>query len=427
MFVNHETFFILIHLFVMRVLYLTYDGLTDPLGQSQVLPYLVGLSLKGHEITIISAEKKSNFKLNFITVNNSVKKHNINWLYFYYTSKPPVLSTVFDLVKLYFLAKKQNAKNKFQLIHCRSYITSIIGLIFKRKYNVPFVFDMRGFWADERVDGLIWNLKNPLYKWIYNYFKNKEKAFINEANAIISLTDKGKIILEGWQYIPCPPPIYVIPCCVDTDLFDFNKFNDVQKQGLKDKWHIASEDKIICYLGSLGTWYMPNEMMQFVQKLLNKYSNFKFLILTYDDKEHVLAIAQNYHIPHEKLIIYKAHRNEIPLLLSIVDLSLFFIKPVFSKKASSPTKQAEVMSMGVPLICNDGIGDTTEIIRYNNLGFVLNSFDDKNFEEALNQMEIIMQLSKEHIRETALNLFSLNSGINKYNEIYTLINTKRHA
>jgi len=30
-----------------QALYLSYDGMTDPLGQSQVLPYIIGLQKKG--------------------------------------------------------------------------------------------------------------------------------------------------------------------------------------------------------------------------------------------------------------------------------------------------------------------------------------------------------------------------------------------
>ena len=41
----------------MRALYISYDGMTDPLGRSQVLPYLQGLSERGHEITLLSCEK----------------------------------------------------------------------------------------------------------------------------------------------------------------------------------------------------------------------------------------------------------------------------------------------------------------------------------------------------------------------------------
>ena len=46
---------------MIRTLYLSYDGLTDPLGQSQVLPYLLKLS-EDKEIHIISCEKSINFK-----------------------------------------------------------------------------------------------------------------------------------------------------------------------------------------------------------------------------------------------------------------------------------------------------------------------------------------------------------------------------
>jgi len=41
------------------VLFISYDGMTDPLGQSQVLPYLCGLSALGWDITLMSAEKES--------------------------------------------------------------------------------------------------------------------------------------------------------------------------------------------------------------------------------------------------------------------------------------------------------------------------------------------------------------------------------
>jgi len=41
----------------LNVLYITYDGLTDPLGTSQILPYIAGLSKSGYRFTVISAEK----------------------------------------------------------------------------------------------------------------------------------------------------------------------------------------------------------------------------------------------------------------------------------------------------------------------------------------------------------------------------------
>ena len=58
---------------------------------------------------------------------------------------------------------------------------------------------MRGFWADERVDGKLWDLKNPIYKWVYNYFKRKELQFLNNADYTVSLTFSGKEEMLKWE------------------------------------------------------------------------------------------------------------------------------------------------------------------------------------------------------------------------------------
>ena len=48
----------------MKAIYLTYDGLLDPLGQSQVLPYLLELSKSTKSTRVISFEKNTqNHKL----------------------------------------------------------------------------------------------------------------------------------------------------------------------------------------------------------------------------------------------------------------------------------------------------------------------------------------------------------------------------
>ena len=75
-----------------------------------------------------------------------------------YTKYPPVFSTLWDIYKLNQTVKK--LKNKeLDLIHCRSYITTLVALGFKNKYKTPFIFDMRGFYADERVDGKVMEFK----------------------------------------------------------------------------------------------------------------------------------------------------------------------------------------------------------------------------------------------------------------------------
>jgi hypothetical protein len=55
------------------ILYISYDGMTDPLGESQVIPYLEGLSKLGHRIYILSFEKKNRFILHSNRIKNKLQ------------------------------------------------------------------------------------------------------------------------------------------------------------------------------------------------------------------------------------------------------------------------------------------------------------------------------------------------------------------
>ena len=98
-----------------KALFLSYDGLTDPLGQSQVLPYLRIISKYVKNLHIISFEKKKinkNEKVNLL--------NNTSWTKCTF-SDGGILSKLSDLfvmiIKVFFLYKKHN----FNILHARSY------------------------------------------------------------------------------------------------------------------------------------------------------------------------------------------------------------------------------------------------------------------------------------------------------------------
>ena len=86
------------------VLYISYDGMTDSLGQSQVIPYLIGLTKNGYSFTLISCEKEENFAQNKSKIQSILDANNIAWQPISYTKKPPVLSTVYDVNRIKKLA-----------------------------------------------------------------------------------------------------------------------------------------------------------------------------------------------------------------------------------------------------------------------------------------------------------------------------------
>ena len=150
-----------------KILYISYDGLLEPLGQSQVLEYQKKLS-KRHEIFIISFEKITldiNNEFHSSTLN-ILKASNINWYRLKYHKKPSGLATAFDIFTGILYASFLILRFNIKIIHARSYVPSVIALAMKKLIGIKFIFDMRGFWADERVDGGIWRNNSFLYKFV---------------------------------------------------------------------------------------------------------------------------------------------------------------------------------------------------------------------------------------------------------------------
>jgi glycosyltransferase involved in cell wall biosynthesis len=402
-----------------KTLFISYDGMTDTLGQSQVIPYLSGLADNGFAITLISFEKKERYEKTKDLISGILKKKNITWVPLFYTKRPPVLSTLWDIYRLMSKAEELHSEQKFSIVHCRSYISALVGLSMKKKFGLKFIFDMRGFWADERIDGKIWDLKNPLYNFIYKFFKKKERQFLEEADYTISLTEHARDIIHSWKEIKGNPvQIQIIPCCADLSLFDYHKTDNKKKTALKKEFLLSDNDFIVSYLGSIGTWYMLDEMLDIFKEIQNKKPTAKFFFITPDDPQAIAAAAAKKNIATDKLIIRSASRAEVPIFLSLSSLSLFFVRPTFSKAASSPTKQGEIMGMGIPLICNSNVGDTDRIVRDSACGAIVTRFDHEGYTQVLSKLDNILQIDPAKIREGAEKYYSLENGIEKYLFVY---------
>lgn len=398
--------------------------MTDPLGQSQVIPYIIGLTAHGHQFHLISFEKEGRFLKREQHINAIMTEHNIVWHPIRYTKSPPVVSTMYDLYQMRKKAHMLHGNFHFDLVHCRSYISALVGLWLKKALNIPFLFDMRGFWPDERVDGGLWNLKNPIYKLVYRFFKQKEIEFLKNAAATISLTNKAKLeLIDIHESIKgLNNKIFVIPCCADTTLFSKNKVDHSIVESHKSRLGLAGSFPIIVYLGSIGTWYMLEEMLDFFSEFKNTYKQAKFVFITPDKPEFILQKAKEKSIQEEELRIFVATREELPSLLALADLSIFFIRPSYSKMASSPTKQGELMSMGIPVICNSGVGDTDEIVKKYNSGILIKDFALEDYQSAIMQLEKWDKFDKKFITAGAQDYFSLEKGVEKYQAVYQAIN-----
>ncbi|MGZ3871330.1 MAG: glycosyltransferase [Mucilaginibacter sp.] len=401
-----------------NVLYISYDGMTDPLGQSQVLPYLIGLSKAGFNIHLLSCEKDNAYNENAEVIKMICAGNNISWHPLKYTKSPPLLSTLFDMQQLKRRAEQIHKSSEIHITHCRSYIPAIIGAALKKKYGIKLIFDMRGFWPDERVDGNLWNLKNPVFKLVYQYFKRKEKELLQIADHTISLTHEGKEEIHSWKFINNNPvPITVIPCCVDLDHFDPDNIKEDRKNTLRAELGLNKNECVISYVGSIGTWYMLDEMLAFFKVFHKHVSHARFLFITTDEPAKIAEKAKQYGIGPARIVVVKGSRKNMPVLISLSNYSIFFIKPVYSKKASSPTKQGEIMRLGIPIICNDKVGDTSFIINKYKAGIILTSFGEESYNEGVRKL-LSIQFDNKNIINGAFDFYNLQTGIIKYENIY---------
>lgn len=405
----------------MHILFLSYDGITDALGQSQILPYLKGLAKLGFKIHIISAEK--NFD-NFNRVNYELLENGINWYPIKYYKSPPVLSTIWDIYKMFKQTKKVIKNYPIEIIHCRGYVTSIVGLKYKKKHKTGFLFDMRGFYADERAEGGLWNTKNILYLLIYNWFKRKEKEFINNADYIISLSNNGKEIICNNIVKKQLSNIEVIPCCVDLQKFNHIEFSNNIVQNIKEELNISNDAIVYTYLGSIGTWYLLDEMLKMFNAIYKQNSKSVFLFITNDLCNNINEAITRNNCNKSSIIITSKPSDLVPKYLSVSDWGLFFIKPVFSKKASSPTKLAEFLAMGIPVITNKGIGDVDEFIELTNAGILVSDFTNLEFNNTISKINTFNKQGKDFYADLAKKYFNKDDAINKYAIIYKKIANK---
>lgn len=402
-----------------KILFITYDGLTDQLGQSQILPYIKGLSKLGYQFTILSCEKPEKLLELGSFIQGLCDEDEITWVSIPFTNKYPVISKMNDRWQLKQKAIELQRKNGFDMTHCRSYVSAEIGLYLKKKYVVKFLFDMRGLWADEKVDGGNWNKANPIFKYVYKFYKQKEKSFLEQADYTISLTYAAEKEIKSWRHITNNPvKMEVIPCCVDTSLFsrEGDDFDQHQKE-LSQQLGITNKEFVVGYVGSIGTWYMLDEMLDFFKRLLQKKPATKFLIITGDLHNDIKEKATQKDIDLNSIIIRRANRKQVPAYIGLMNFSLFFIRPTYSKISSSPTKLAEIIALGVPVVTNAGVGDVDEIVLSNKLGVVIKDFNDSSYDLAID--EILQKFFDPLlIKSVAVNKFDISVALQKYRTVY---------
>jgi glycosyltransferase involved in cell wall biosynthesis len=351
-----------VYLCRVRVLYLTYDGLTDPLGRSQILPYIVGLRRRIGEVfapDIVSFEKTERYAASGEKLRGMLSTEGIGWYPQKFHTKPPLLSKAYDEWRFFQVAWKLTRERSYDVYHARSYVAGWVAHRLSARTGQPWIFDMRGFWADERRDYGFWPQGHPLYNYLYHLWKKREQTMLRAAAAIIVLTEAAQEVLLSWG-IP-PQKITVIPCVADYEFFHLAPAQRQQaRQSIRETLNIPADATLLLYSGSLASHYAPGDIVDIFEAAYRIDPKVFLLVLTPNETSSLERLIQQRGLPLSQYRAAFASRMEMPSYLSAADVGMATILPTFAKVGSSFTKVAEYLAADLPVIAT-AIGDVKKL------------------------------------------------------------------
>ena len=387
------------------ILYISYDGMLEPLGQSQVLAYLEKLSADRH-IHLISYEKSADWadRDRRRAVAARIAAAGIGWHPLRYHKSPSALATAYDVAVGTAKAIALVARHRLTIVHARSYVPALIALGVKRVTGARFLFDIRGLWADERVDGGLWPADGRLYRAA----KSLERRFLKAADHIVTLTHASAAEIRGFPYLSAKaPPITVIPTCADLDRF---------KPQARPKEHPVT----LGFVGAANTWSLFDEMLSLYRALLKREPQARLLVVNRGEHDWIRSRIVHSGTAGKAIELVSADHAAVPALIARMTFGAAVRKPAYSQIACAPTKLAEYLGCGIPAIINRGVGDAADIVEQERVGVVLTGFSPQEINRGVDELLALARDPDlaDRCRRAALKLFSLDSGVAAYQAIY---------
>ncbi len=402
----------------MKTLYIAYFGALKHLSHSQILPYLRELASVGVDVTLLSFEERP---VNpapeaeaIARLRAELKSAGIDWRWLRYHKRPSIPATAYDAAVGTLYAGYLVLRKGINVVHARGHVPGLMGLALERVLGVKLLFDLRGLMGEEYVEAGRWPADGIAFravKWVENQLFARADAVVMLTRAAVRTMKQQSVQLAGSQ-----AHIEVIPCCVDLQKFRRAERNqDLRRRlGLEGK-------QVMVYVGSIGGWYMSEELVRLfaVGRRLNPALH--FLVLTQSPHQQMKALLDKEELPPDSYTVATASSAEMPGYLACADFGVHFIRPGMAMIANSPTKFAEYLASGLPILANTGIGDSDEILQQEKVGVILKEFSEAAYQRGLEDIQRLLgdaQLAA-RCREAAQRRFDLRTvGRGGYSNVY---------
>lgn len=358
--------FIILSLLLSRVkrkkrqpcmMYVPDTSIDAPLPRSQSIPLVK--SMEGWKKILVSYDTPSMF--NPVTTLERKKK----WLdqgIFIITlpQSAPFPKLVTDLWLLPLLALRHG----ITLYHSRTYHPALAGILLKKFALIKFIFDPRGVYPEEAV--YLGTFKPGGF--MYQVFKRIERAALNTANLNIVVSRRFERYLKT---ISSKHAKYLLmPTYLDDQLFHRFKDAAADKTRYKKQLGFGPGDLVFVYSGSTAKWQMLDTVLDIYRALNAADPRCKLLMLIAEHFKSQVE-AQTRDIPGVTIKTCATAQETIQSLLA-GDAAFLLREDILINNVACPTKFAEYLLAGLPVIVTPNIGDIELYMHTYRLGLIMN-------------------------------------------------------
>lgn len=387
------------------VLYITRNGLCEPLGQSQVLAYLLGLA-QDYRFTVISFEKPADLadQETLLRVRHLCDAHGIRWLPQRFRPGPALIAPLLSMLQFLWLCLREVRQGNAVLIHARSYIPAAVAALVNRLTGTPFIFDMRALWPEELITAGRLRRGSLLHRVLVR----AERNCLGRAAGVVSLTHAAVGHLQALYPGELKEQrLVVIPTCADLQRF------------VPPAVTPAGPRVYACLGTVLSGWFRLDWLAAFI-RLAAADPAARFELVTRDDPQRVRQALGLPLALQQRLAIFPLPAQQVQEAVQQQSVSVMFFTDGLSKLGSSPTRLGEVLGCGVPVVANAGVGDVARIISGYRVGVLVADAGEPAMVAALAELEQLLQDPdlRRRCRQAAQEVFSLEAGCKAYGALY---------
>lgn len=196
-----------------------------------------------------------------------------------------------------------------------------------------------------------------------------EGRAVNETDFRIAVTEK---LVDYWteKYGYTKGEHVVIPCTLNND-FSPSVVNEEEKNKMRAALGMADNDIVLVYSGSISGWQSFPTVYKYLAPFLRKSKANKILFLS-KEEENITRLEHEF--PGQIIRKWVKHQ-EVPGLLSACDMGILIREQSITNRVAAPTKFAEYLSAGLPVIISENIGDYSSFVKGNDCGIIANGHE----------------------------------------------------